>query len=320
MGSRLKIIICTRNPRREFLHETLEALRAQTVPVSEWDLLIVDNGSTKALASELDLTWHPTARIVREEQPGVAHARHRAFIEAQTSGADTILFVDDDNILDADYLERGAEIATHWPQLGCWGGQLLPRYALTPPDWIKNYLNYLAIWPLEADLWCNSVASYSMVPPTAGCFIRGPVWKRYLELIRKDPRRLALTRSEDMDLALTSIDLGLGIGRFRDLRLTHIVPASRLTPEYITTLLESTMVGTGTMEYIRYGRIPRATTNRLIDHLLLKIRTSRLPEPLRSFTRAELRGRATARRIVLAWAASADSPHPRGLDPANLQA
>jgi glycosyltransferase involved in cell wall biosynthesis len=320
MDSRLTVIICTHNPRREFLQETLGALRVQTIPPGQWNFLVIDNGSTEPLASWLDLTWHPTARIVREEQLGVAHARHRAFREAQASGAGTILFVDDDNVLNPDYLERGIELVAAWPQLGCWGGQLLPRYGVTPPVWTQKYLNYLAVFPLATDLWCNSVESYSMVPPTAGCFIRTSVWQRYLELIKQDPRRLILTRSEDMDLALTAIDLGLGVGRFRALTLTHIIPANRLTPEYFSQLLESTWVGTGMMEYIRFAKIPRPATPKLIDRTLLRFRIARLPEPIRSFSRAELRGRATARKIVLAWEADAARSHPDRLQPASLEA
>jgi glycosyltransferase involved in cell wall biosynthesis len=318
MDQPLTVIICTHNPRPEYLRETLDALRAQTVPVSQWNLLIVDNGSKDPLTNSIDLAWHPSARIVREEQLGVARARHRAFTEAQAMRAGTILFVDDDNILEPDYLERSAEVSNAWPQLGCWGGQLLPRYAIEPPAWTKNYLNYLAVFPLETDLWCNSVHSYSMVPPTAGCFLRAPVWRRYLTLIEQDPRRLDLTRSEDMDLALTSIDLGLGVGRFRDLRLTHIVPATRLTPEYFANLLESTMVGTGMMEYIRYGRIPKPSSRSLIDEMLLRLRLYRLPEPLRTFTRAEMRGRAAARRIVLSWQTTAGQASANNLQPASL--
>lgn len=315
MDQPLTIIICSHNPKREYISETLDALRMQTVPASRWNLLLIDNGSKEPLASWINLSWHPSARILREEKLGVAHARHRAFLEAQANGADMILFVDDDNILEPDYLERGAEIAAEWPLLGCWGGQLLPRYTVPPPTWAKNYLNYLAVYPLATDLWCNSVKSYSMVPPTAGCFLRGPVWRRYLNLIDQDSRRLDLTRSEDMDLALTAIDLGLGVGRFRKLRLTHIVPANRLTPEYFENLLESTMVGTGMMEYIRFGRIPKPSSPSVVDRALLKLRTQRLPEPLRTFARAELRGRDAARRIVLAWDASAPQTAVADLQP-----
>src|ERR1700712_2500015 len=148
MNSRFSVIICTHNPRRAFLQETIDALSVQTVPASQWDLLIVDNGSQEPVEGWLRLDWHPSARFVREEQLGVAHARQRAFVEAKAGNAGMILFVDDDNILDRDYLEKGLQLAAAWPQLGCWGGQLLPRYAIPPPAWTKNYLNYLAVYPL----------------------------------------------------------------------------------------------------------------------------------------------------------------------------
>ncbi len=312
--SRPLVIICTYNPRREFLGETLGALRGQSLPLAEWDLMLIDNASTPPLRDWVDLSWHPSAHIVREEKVGVAHARHRAMREARVLGTDLILFVDDDNILHRDYLAAGLAIASDWPKLGAWGGQLLPRYAVNPPGWIKNYLGYLAIFPLSTDLWCNQVKSYDMVPPTAGCFLRAAVWERYLELIEQDPRRLGLARAEDMDLVLTAIDLGLGIGRFRDLQLTHIVPANRLTPAYITNLVEGTMVGMAMMEYIRYRRAPRPLARGLVERALLHWRAARLPEPIRSIRRAEIRGRAAACRIVHAWQTSAAASQTANLE------
>jgi len=318
--SRLLVIICTHNPRREFLEETLGALKGQSLRVSDWNLMLVDNASTSPLQDWVDLSWHPSAHIVREEKVGVAHARHRAMQEARALGTDLILFVDDDNILHSDYLATGLTIASDWPKLGAWGGQLLPRYAATPPNWIKNYLNYLAINPLATDLWCNSVKSYDMVPPTAGCFLRAAVWEHYLELIKQDPRRLGLARAEDMDLVLTATDLGLGIGRFRDLQLTHIVPANRLTPAYVTNLVEGTMVGMAMMEYIRYRRAPRPLAKGLVERALLHWRAARLPEPIRSIRRAEIRGRAAACRIVHAWQTGGASAQTSNLEAVTVTA
>ncbi len=247
--------------------------------------------------------------------------------EADAAGAKIVLFVDDDNILAPDYLARGLELATAWPQLGCWGGQLLPRYETAPPAWIKNYLNYLAVTPLVADQWTNCVKSYDAVPPTAGCFLRATVWQRYLELINQDPRRLTLgargdlqVRGEDTDLVLTAIDLGFGVGRFRDLQLTHLIPSGRLTPSYMTNLVEGTTFGIGLMEYIRHRRVPRQVATGLIDRALLQWRTARLPEPLRSIRRAELRGKLAARRTVLLWQAESSQPSPETLQTAALSA
>ena len=76
--TKLLVIICTHNPREAGLRETLEALRRQTVPGTEWDLLVIDNCSRTPLADWLDLAWHSHARIVREERLGTAYARLHA--------------------------------------------------------------------------------------------------------------------------------------------------------------------------------------------------------------------------------------------------
>lgn len=318
----LLVVICTHNPRQEYLRETVSALRAQTLPIADWSLLVVDNASIQPVENWLDFSWHPSARIVREATLGTAHARHHALREARASGADMVLFVDDDNILAPDYLEQGMELSAAWPQLGCWGGQLLPRYEILPPAWIENFLKYLAVTPLSADRWTNTIFSYDSVPPTAGCFVRASVWQRYLERLARDPRRLTLgargdvqVRGEDTDLVLTAIDLGLGVGRFRALRLDHIIPAGRLTPAYMANLVEGTMVGIGLLEYLRHNKIPRRPGGNFFDRALIHWRARRLPEPFRAIRLAELRGRAMAREAVLAWQKEPLTPAPEQLQP-----
>jgi hypothetical protein len=171
--------------------------------------------------------------------------------------------------------------------------------------------------PLSVDLWANCVKSYDVVPPTAGCFLRAPVSRRYLELVAQDPRRLTLgafvgvqIRGEDTDLVLTAIDLGLGVGRFQDLQLTHLVPESRMTPKYVTSVVEGTVIGIGLMDFIRSRKMPRAAAKGLVDQALLRWRTLRLPEPLRSIRRAELRGSVASRRIIQEWQATTALPDP----------
>lgn len=320
MNPPILVVVCTHNPREDYLREAIGALRAQTLPLPAWNLLVVDNASTEAVAGWLDLSWHPAARILREEKLGTAHARHRALREARASGADIVLFVDDDNILAPNYLESGMELGALWPQLGCWGGQLLPRYEISPPAWIGNYLKYLAVTPLSTDRWTNTVYSYDSVPPTAGCFVRSCVWQRYLELLARDPRRLNLgarggmqVRGEDTDLVLTALDLGLGIGRFCGLRLQHLIPAGRLTASYMANLVEGTMIGTGLLEYLRYNKIPRPPAVKLWARTVIRWQAWRLPEPLRTLRLAELRGRAIAREAVLAWQNETTTPVPEHL-------
>src|SRR6478609_179898 len=99
----VSVIICTHNPREHILLRAVEGLRRQTLPVSRWEFVLIDNASAKPVAEYLDLTWHAAGRIVREDELGLTPARLRGI--AETRG-DLVIFVDDDNVLDPDYLEQ----------------------------------------------------------------------------------------------------------------------------------------------------------------------------------------------------------------------
>src|SRR5688500_17806279 len=73
----ISVIICAHNPRPQYLRRVLQALREQTLPTDEWELLLVDNASGEPLANWADLTWHPQARHIREMTLGIAFARSR---------------------------------------------------------------------------------------------------------------------------------------------------------------------------------------------------------------------------------------------------
>ena len=94
----ISVCICTCNGA-ERVGLVLEALAAQTDRSAGWEVLVVDNASrddTGAVVQAAFAAHLPgRGRLVREERPGLMHARRRATDEAR--GA-TIVFLDDDNI------------------------------------------------------------------------------------------------------------------------------------------------------------------------------------------------------------------------------
>lgn len=313
----LTVIICTHNPREDYIAETLSALRAQTASPAEWDLLIIDNASNPPLVDRLEINWHPNAAIIREEKLGTAHARLRSLREMQTKKSDLILFVDDDNILQPNYISEGLRIGKAWPNIACWGGQLLPRYETEPPSWLNNYKKLLAIFPLNAPMWGNQLSSYDMVPPTAGCFLRRQIWERYLAMVEEMPLRLSLgakgaeqVRGEDTDLVLTALDLKQGVGRFPELILTHIMPAGRLTAAYLENIIAGANFGISILEFIRYNRVPQLTGKNWWGALRRHWQAARLPKPIGRFYLAEQRGRARADRVIAEWKSKDRSSTP----------
>ncbi|HLP08139.1 MAG TPA: glycosyltransferase [Opitutaceae bacterium] len=293
----LSVVVCTHNPRRVFLERTLEALRRQQADFARWELVLLDNASTAPLSAAYDLSWHPHGRHVREDTLGIAAARMRAMREARS---DLILFVDDDNLLAPDYITRGLDYATNRPDLGVWGGQLVPEFERPPAEWTRRWWSYLAIRPLERDLQAASPRDYEAIPPTAGEFIRRGVWERYLACVETDTRHLILglrgserISGQDTDIALCTFDLGLGAARFRDLVLTHIMPASRLEEPSLLRLVESISFATVVVEALRGGTAP-AEASSLWRYLVARFRAARLPDQQGRFYAAELRGRRRA--------------------------
>ncbi|MDZ8236402.1 MAG: glycosyltransferase [Nostoc sp. ChiQUE01a] len=258
----LSIIICAHNPRRNYLERVLEALKSQTLSKDFWELLLVDNASDRPLASEIDLSWHPQARHIQEEQLGLTAARLRGIREA-TAGV--IVFVDDDNVLDSDYLETTWRITKDFPFIGAWGGQIKPEFEVPPPSWAKPYLGNLAIREFERDRWSNLTEQYETTPCGAGLCVRKVVAQKYSELVRENPKRAnmdrkgkMLTSCGDSDLAFTACDIGLGTGLFASLKLTHLIPANRLQEDYLLRLVEGLAYSQTILAYFRGVLVPQS--------------------------------------------------------------
>ncbi len=232
----LSIILCTHNPGEDYLHRTLEALRLQTLSMDEWELLLIDNASKVPLSGRFDLSWHPKGRHIREEELGLTAARLRGIREAT---GEILVFVDDDNVLDADYLEQAWALGKEYPFIGAWGGSVSPQFAVPLPGWIDGEAWRLTIVAVQEDIWSNLRERFDTVPVGAGMCIRKSVGLRFIEWNRINKNCKALGRTgtamsgyEDVDLAHCALDLGLGTGKFRRLHLTHLIPAARLTLDY----------------------------------------------------------------------------------------
>jgi glycosyltransferase involved in cell wall biosynthesis len=235
---KLSLIICTHNPRRGYLDRVLAGLQRQTLHLADWELLLIDNASEQPLSEKWKLDWHPQGRILREDRLGLTAARLRA---AEEFKGDLALFVDDDNVLDVDYLQEALRLAEEWPILGAWGGQYFAEYeAGMPPDWeVDRWSSFL-----EKDVWSN-LPDRNAAPYGGGMVLRRPVLKEFYGSSGQSRLRQLLGRAgkglgsyEDFDMAFTACDLGYGIGRFRSLKLTHLIPPERTTRDYLLKLCE----------------------------------------------------------------------------------
>ena len=161
----LSVIICSHNPRRDYLRRVLDALRDQSLSKDRWELLLVDNGSQNALAEEWDLTWHPHAVTSGKIGCGLSFARVRGFRESKS---EVIIYVDDDNVLNSNYLRFAEQTMAEDASLGACGGRVLAEYEGSPPEWFSR----ITVSPACCDLgpqtkhfsWIGLDRSQRMVP------------------------------------------------------------------------------------------------------------------------------------------------------------
>ncbi len=192
MPINLSVITCAHNSRQDYLAQVTNALKTQTLDKHCWEYLLVDNASTEPLSSRIDLSWHPSARHITEEKLGLTPARLRGIQEA---AGEILVFVDDDNVLDPDYLEQVLRLAAAWPILGAFGGQARPSFEQDPPEWTQKYWRRLAIWEFDNDRWSNIPCFEDTTPNGAGLCVRQRVATEYLAYHANHKRRFILDRS-----------------------------------------------------------------------------------------------------------------------------
>jgi len=243
----LSVIIPTHNPQPERLRRTLAGLRAQTLPVSEWELVLVDNASADAAAfARLDLGWQGRARVVREEQLGLTAARLRGFAESR---GQLLVLVDDDNVLDPGYL---AAVVRHFAvdaELGAIGGRSHPEFEAPPPPWTREFDGVLALrdpgaTPQRAAWSDSQPRGYPVCAPIgAGLALRRSGAEAYAAALANDSRRRSFDRTGaqlisggDNDLIMTILAGGQAVAYFPDLQLTHLIPPRRSERSYLGAL------------------------------------------------------------------------------------
>jgi glycosyltransferase involved in cell wall biosynthesis len=296
----ISVVICSHNPRREYFRRVIDALQHQTFPMSKWELLLIDNASNESLNTLYDLDWHPHYRYVREDKLGTMYARLRGIQESQ---GDLIIYVDDDNVLNPDYLSHAQEIAEQYPLLGAWGGQVYGEYEQEPEAWARPLLPLLAISQVERDQWSN-LNQQETLPVGAGMCFRRSVAQKYVALVMEDPRRFGLgprgtlrLSCEDFDIALSALDIGLGLGQFCRLKLTHLIPAGRLNEHYFLNLVTGIVYSRTLLNAIRGVEPEKVPLRRAIRYFL----SSLLMHPRdRRFLKATKRAIALANQEIAA--------------------
>lgn len=296
----VSVILCTHNPRKEVLQQTLDGLKRQTLDHEQWELLLIDNGS-KVAVDDFFLDDGLPMRIIREDTLGLTPARLRGIREAQGG---LLVFVDDDNVLDPQYLQNAQKICFEHTEIGAFGGSIVPQFETPPEEWTRPYWYLLAIRETPED-HCSMIQGDADAEPCgAGLCVFRKVAYQYAKYLTVDPVRRALDRAGDslasagdMDLVYTAFDCGFGIGRFRSLSLKHLIPPTRLNEAYFLRIFEAMYYSGTILLMIRQRSI--AETRFSLIRVLKRWKRFIFSNPFdRKMLLAERRGR---QRALIDW-------------------
>jgi len=245
---RLSVVICSHNPKKDILTKVIESLKVQTLEINDWELILIDNYSVAKIESWLNLSWHPKAEIIVEEKLGLSYAR---LCGVQHSTSDLIVFVDDDNMLNPNYLAGALRFHQQHPQVGCFGGKSIPQFETQPPDWFFETGISLGCRDLGDDIKISNYISTNFQinnypkfsPIGTGMVIQKKAFFSYLEEVKNSTERLALgrrgnalTSGEDNDIVLTIIKKGYEVAYTPSLIITHFIPKARLKMSYLSKM------------------------------------------------------------------------------------
>ncbi len=221
------------------IESTLEHILRLKLPQSlVLDIVVVDNNSTDRTVEITERMVQKTGlrknlRVVGESKQGLSFARIRGMNEARGRW---VVFCDDDNYLDPDYIEKAYEILTSRPDIGLLGGYGKPRFDTPPEPPVEQYLPQYALGPQGEKAFEDITKSKGYVYG-AGMIVRKDAWNyifsKGFQFYNLGRAGGVLTGGEDVELGNAIRLAGFRICYAANLTFVHHLPSRRLTWEYL---------------------------------------------------------------------------------------
>lgn len=225
------IVICTHNGANRIL-PTLEAIAnlSSTLP---WEVIIVNNASedeTELIVSNFleSKSGLVHGKLIAQDIPGLMYARIKGVQEAIYS---YIVFCDDDNWLNKDYLELAATHFAENHKIGALGGMGIPVFEGDKPEWFDQYAHSYAVGSQDWHL--------GKAPDSLGyLYGAGLIFKKeILEDIFSSGIQLALTgrkkdklvSGDDVELCYLAQLKGFELFFEEKMKFSHWMPKERIS-------------------------------------------------------------------------------------------
>ena len=227
----ISVIICTYN-REKYIVSAIS--RVAETKCRDYEIIVVDNNSTdntaelvKAYISEHSKT---PIRYIVETRQGLSNARNRGMQEAM---GDVFVFLDDDSLVQGDYLSTLADYLTTNPQADAFGGRIEPLFDECPrPKWLcrwsMGWVSALDLGEMVREFQGKEFPIGANMGMRKAMAIKAGQFDP--ELGRKGGN---MDAGEEKDMFRRIRQAGGTIWYFPELRVQHVIPAKRTTLEYV---------------------------------------------------------------------------------------
>ena len=273
----ISIIICFYNAQ-DRLKETLEHIKQLKINNYSVELILINNNSTdqseliirNTLESFSGFPW----LIIKEPTPGLTPARIKGIASARS---EVVLFCDDDNWLNEDYIIVGMNRLNSERNIGILGGLGEPVSVVNFPSWFEENQNFYAVGP-QFDA-AGIVRGKRNVVYGAGMFMVKDYFNKIVSVgfkpISSDRIGNQLSSGGDSELCLAFQLAGYIIYYDDNLKFKHYIEKKRLTNDYLIRLKkgmsESRFVTRFYLDYLN-GVYPKISRSFWIKELIYTLK------------------------------------------------
>ena len=239
-------IVSTHNPEpslfREVINNLILIAKKSTSPC---ELIIVDNNSfipldqNKELVQQInDVKW---IRLIREEKAGLTFARIAGY---QHSMYEWMIFVDDDNLPNQEFIKELEHLTEKFPEVKCWGaGKIEVKYiGQVETIFLKSIKSTFQERNFSGvNFSCNRKGEEYYPPGSCMC-VEKIVFEKYYNLIKKgfvtstDRTGNSLNSAGDTQIIYCCILNNFLVGSSSNLSLKHLINKKKTRISYLLRL------------------------------------------------------------------------------------
>lgn len=234
----LSVIVCCYNSALR-LPKTIEHLGKQVVsPEIQWEVVLVDNNSSDNTVEVAKQEWDKynldiKLKIVKEVTPGLSFARYKG---VKSSTFDYVVFCDDDNWLENNYIDISFEVLNTNKSVSAVGGKISPVSDCEFPFWWNEQAEHYAV---GNQLNKSGLANQRKYLWGAGLILRKAdyLFVSQQESLLQDRKGNELSSGGDSEICARLLLCGKDLFYCDKLHLKHFISKNRLTEKYLKKLL-----------------------------------------------------------------------------------